>query len=514
MKRRLIGAAVLTLILMLIGVTALAAEATLTQDGVFARVTYTCRNDDGSWHSPSVSITKIEIVSAAVNEVAIKVYFKGTCTQNSEHGLDRTSWPLPMTLNRASCTETMDDLFYMNIGSGPDFESVYVYASMEGTPHVWENGKCKNCPAECDHVGNANPPTCTQPADCSICGKTLDALGHDVKTIDRVEPTCTLPGHTEGSFCDRCKEVFTESLPLNPLEHDVKTIDRVEPTCTLPGHTEGSFCGRCKEVFTESLPLNPLGHDVKIIERVEPTCTVPGLTAGKQCTVCRTILQAQQPIPAKGHDYRQELITPTCTTVGYTKHICTACGDAYTDQSTARRGHYYGRWLHNGASAHTASCLRQGCTHSTAVACKLFTYALPSAAQENDVPFTFCPVCGFRQNADAMTAPEGFQLSGGGLGELIVYETQLSAEERLFTVALEHAGVPVQPGAHMEILLPFVPAEDETLTLLQPDGSETPLSWAAEKNGTRVTLDYPAENETEDDLVRVLRLARTAPAAD
>ena len=288
----------------------------------------------------------------------------------------------------------------------------------------------------------------------------------------------------------------------------------MEPTCTLPGHTEGSFCGRCKEVLTEPLPLNPLEHDVKIIEQVEPTCTAPGLTAGKQCAVCRTILQAQQPIPAKGHDYRLELITPTCTTVGYTKHTCTVCGDAYTDQSTARRGHYYGRWLHNGASAHTASCLRQGCTHSTAVACTLFTYALPGAAQENDVPFTFCPVCGFRQNADAMTAPEGFQQSGGGLGELIVYETQLSAEERLFTVALEHAGVPVQPGAHMEILLPFVPAADETLTLLLPDGSETPLSWAAEVNGTRVTLDYPVENEAEDKLVRVLRLARTVPAAD
>lgn len=296
MKRRLIGAAVL--ILMLIGVTALAAEATLAQNGVYAGVAYACRTSDGSEHSPSVSIAKIEIVSAAVNEAAIKVYFKATCTQSSEHGLDRTSWPLPMTLKRASCTETMDDRFYMNIGDGPDFESVYVYASMEGTPHVWENGKCKNGSAECDRVGNMNPPTCTQPADCSICGKTLDALGHDVKTIDRMEPTCTLPGHTEGSFCGRCKEVFTASLPLNPLEHD----------------------GR-------------------IIEQVEPTCTAPGLTAGKQCAVCRTILQAQQPIPAKGHDCRLELITPTCTTVGYTKHICTVCGDSYTDQTTAPRGH-------------------------------------------------------------------------------------------------------------------------------------------------------------------------------
>ena len=518
MKRKMVLVALLAMILMVIGGAALAAWDTMSNDGVTVTVDCASIAADGRAHSSSVKISKVEVNKASVNNFTIKVYFKSTCDQCNEHGTDRTSYPLPMELKRTSCTDEMYKIFFMNHGKlGSDaYESVYVQASASGAAHTWENGKCKDCPAECDHAGNQTPPSCTQSAECSVCGKTVYALGHNAKTIDRMEPTCTQPGHTEGSYCERCKEVFTESATLNALGHDTRTIDRLEPTCTQPGHTEGSYCERCKAVIAESATIKPAGHQSSTIPALEPTCTQTGLTAGERCAVCNTVLEEQQPIPAKGHDYRTETIAPTCTKGGYAQHTCAACGDSYMNQRTARLGHSYDLWRDSGNSKHTASCLRKGCGHSATVECSVFEYTLPEAAREGDTQAAFCPVCGFRKNADAMAAVENAELIQGELskGEIIVREALLSANDKLFTVAFEYAGTLVQPGERMVISLPIALAEGEVLTLLNPDGIETAIECVFEENATRVTLEYPKEDDTETNLVRVLHLTKTNPTAD
>ena len=46
---------------------------------------------------------------------------------------------------------------------------------------------------------------------------------------------------------------------------------------------------------------------------------------------------------AHTHNYIDEVVKPTCTEKGYTKHTC-ACGDSYQDSETAALGHDWGEW--------------------------------------------------------------------------------------------------------------------------------------------------------------------------
>lgn len=432
MKRRIALTAVCTVILLLICTTALAAKEERTvQDAngnkIRVQIEYKCGNADGSPHSPRLEITKIETSETSINSVKVQIYFKAVCSENSKHVVDRsTGSPFSLDLDRSLCTERMTDIYGFGMSDSAGSEFVHAFANAEGVAHQWENGKCKNCPAECDHAGNATPPTCTESAPCSLCGKTLDALGHDVRTIDRVEPTCTESGLTDGTYCEVCKTVLTE----------------------------------------------------------------------------------QQPIPPRPHDYSMRIVEPTCTENGYTLYTCATCRDSYTTRETARLGHRYGLWHENGDSTHTATCVRKGCGRSATVACTPLAYLLP----EGEATIVFCPVCGARENAEPMTAVRKAQLISGSLpkGEIIVWEAQLSQDERLVIVAFEFAGKPIQPAGRVEVLLPFVPAEGETLTLLNPDGTQAALDYTLKANTTRVTLDYPAQDDAAASLVRVLRLVKNA----
>ena len=473
MKRRIALTAICTVILLLICTTALAAkEERNVQDAngnkIRVQIEYKCGNADGSPHSPRLEITKIETSETSINSVKVQIYFKAVCSENSKHVVDRsTGSPFSLDLKRSLCTERMSDIYGFGMSDSAGSEFVHAFANAEGVAHQWENGKCKNCPAECDHAGNATPPTCTESAPCSLCGKTLDALGHDVRTINRVEPTCTEPGHTAGSYCDRCKEEIVPSTELPPSGHK---------------------------------PVKKRG--------IEPTCTESGLTDGTYCEVCKTVLTEQQPIPPRPHDYSMRIVEPTCTENGYTLYTCATCRDSYTTRETARLGHRYGLWHENGDATHTAACVRKGCGHSATVACTPLAYLLP----EGEATIVFCPVCGARENAEPMTAVRKAQLISEPLpkGEIIVWEAQLSQDERLVIVAFEFAGKPIQPAGRVEVLLPFVPAEGETLTLLNPDGTQAALDYTLRANTTRVTLDYPAQDDAAASLVRVLRLVKNA----
>ena len=198
-------------------------------------------------------------------------------------------------------------------------------------------------------------PTCTQPGNktyyvCETCGRAfkdkqgtqattvraeaVPALGHTEVTDQRVEPTCTKPGLTEGTHCSVCDEVLTAQKEIPAKGHSEVIDEGTEPTCTKPGLTEGKHCSVCNEVLAaqEEIPAN--GHTEVIDEGVEPTCTKPGLTEGKHCSVCKEVLTAQKEIPANGHtEVIDERVEPTCTKAGLTegKH-CSACSEVLTAQ--------------------------------------------------------------------------------------------------------------------------------------------------------------------------------------
>ena len=198
-------------------------------------------------------------------------------------------------------------------------------------------------------------PTCTQPGNkayyvCETCGRAfkdkqgtqattvraeaVPALGHTEVTDQRVEPTCTKTGLTEGTHCSVCDEVLTAQKEIPAKGHSEVIDEGTEPTCTKPGLTEGKHCSVCNEVLVAQKEIPANGHTEVIDEGVKPTCTKPGLTEGKHCSVCNEVLTAQKEIPANGHtEVIDERVEPTCTKAGLTegKH-CSACSEVLTAQ--------------------------------------------------------------------------------------------------------------------------------------------------------------------------------------
>ena len=101
-------------------------------------------------------------------------------------------------------------------------------------------------------------------------------------------------------------------------------------------------------------------HTIIVDPAVAPTCTAEGLTEGSHCSICREVLVPQQAIPVTGHHYDATVTDPTCTAGGFTVYKCSACGDTYTADETAARGHT--EVIH---AAIAPKCTKDGLTEGT-----------------------------------------------------------------------------------------------------------------------------------------------------
>ncbi len=80
------------------------------------------------------------------------------------------------------------------------------------------------------------------------------------------------------------------------------------------------------------------GH--KYIDSViSPTCTSSGYTA-HTCERCGH-RYTDTKVAALGHKYTDKVVAATCTDKGYTAHTCATCGHSYTDSETSALGHSY-----------------------------------------------------------------------------------------------------------------------------------------------------------------------------
>jgi hypothetical protein len=68
-----------------------------------------------------------------------------------------------------------------------------------------------------------------------------------------------------------------------------------------------------------------------------------------------TISEEEEVVVPIGHSYQDVVTAPTCTEKGYTTHICSVCGDSYTDSQTAALGHDYVE-----ANRVAATCTKKG----------------------------------------------------------------------------------------------------------------------------------------------------------
>lgn len=158
----------------------------------------------------------------------------------------------------------------------------------------------------------------------------VDALGHNLVTVEQIDPTCTEDGATKKIYCDRegCGYVELASTVIPATGHTEQILPAVDATCIATGLTEGKKCSVCQETLVAQTEVAATGHTEEVIPAVDATCTVGGSTAGKRCSVCLLVIEAPQTIAPLGHteEVFVAAVAPTCTTAGSTEgKKCSVC---------------------------------------------------------------------------------------------------------------------------------------------------------------------------------------------
>ncbi len=193
-----------------------------------------------------------------------------------------------------------------------------------GCPHTTIEWKVDSS-ADCTTNGQRS-------AICTICYTVVDtesipALGHDVISHDRMDPSCSEKGWNAYETCSRCEySTYTEIYAKGHIE----VLDKfIAPTCTETGLTEGKHCSVCNEVLVKQEVVTALGHTEVVDKAVVPTCTETGLTEGSHCAVCNEVLVKQEMVEAKGHSSDTDL--GWCSDGMYHWYQCRDCSDQKLD---------------------------------------------------------------------------------------------------------------------------------------------------------------------------------------
>ena len=149
----------------------------------------------------------------------------------------------------------------------------------------------------------------TVEGDIILYAKWSDAPHVHTYTSEVTPPTCTADGYT--TYTCACGDSYTDGT-VSAKGHTV--LDVAFPC------TEDVKCTVCDTVVTKAP-----GH----VPGPAATCT-----EDQKCTVCDAIIAEDF-----GHSYDMVEVEPTCLEAGYTTYTCTVCGDSYTNDGEAAKGH-------------------------------------------------------------------------------------------------------------------------------------------------------------------------------
>ena len=197
---------------------------------------------------------------------------------------------------RVDCSESMYNQGFANSNEVNKAlgEKAFVCA-INGTDTVSYATEIINNYADIVSIDVTKYNSCTEAKKTEIVKKLLSLRPYDsiadfekalICAIDEMEEDNTSSGGSSGGGGGG-----------SDCEHVVVTDERVEPTCTETGLTEGTHCSACGEVFVVQEEIAANGHTEVIDEGYEPTYTQTGLTDGIHCSVCGEVIVEQEIIP-------------------------------------------------------------------------------------------------------------------------------------------------------------------------------------------------------------------------
>ncbi|MCH5197516.1 MAG: hypothetical protein J1E34_01305 [Oscillospiraceae bacterium] len=215
------------------------------------------------------------------------------------------------------CSECQDTIVMTEPERGHNFKYTYIDPTCE------ESGKIISECLRCTYSETKDDPE-------------KPKLNHDYKERT-IKATCEHDGVTFKT-CTRCNnKVEIERVPQ--LDHELVIDERIEPTCTEVGYTQGAHCRLCMKIngvpgadYQHEIPAK--GHSAVVDEKVAPTCTENGLTSGSHCETCGEVLVEQIVIAALGHETGNWKIVslPSAEADGLMTKTCTRCGEVVEEK--------------------------------------------------------------------------------------------------------------------------------------------------------------------------------------
>ena len=348
-----------------------------------------------------------------------------------------------------------------------------------------ETGACSVCNGEYTAADHEYEPWSYNSKEhwrsCIYC-KTKQIASHSFEQYKQSEATCASPAK-HYKLCSDCSYQVDpyDFGNIDPNNHDLIHHAAKAATCTEIGWEAYDTCSRCD--YSTYVELTNGGHSLTHHAAKAPTCTEVGWEAYDTCSRCDYTTYVE--LPALGHDYQAEVIPRTCEDDGYTLHTCTRCADRYADTIIPHCGHWYGEWSANGDGTQRAECLRGGCHDEKTVDCEIIE--LPA------LNISLCPVCGTVSDGSRLAlTPAAVKIISGRIphGEPLLRVSTLANGEKLLTVGYVYGGTLSKASCQVKLTLPAELVNGCTLSLLNADGTETPLEYALEGDSAVFTLTF------------------------
>ena len=198
----------------------------------------------------------------------------------------------------------------------------------------WENEVAAGCVSKGGYDIVTRCETCNAILESEH--KELDALGHDYRVTQVIEPTCTDSGFSIYT-CSRCGDSYYDDY-TDKVPHVYQVTQVVAPTCSAEGYSVYT-CTGCggsyQDDWTDMIP-----HNYESVKVVAPTCTERGYTV-YECRECEFSYNGDY-VPTVPHAYdRAHVVEPTCTSQGYSVYTCTMCGDSENREYVPTLPHNY-----------------------------------------------------------------------------------------------------------------------------------------------------------------------------